>query len=248
VAVQLDSAKQTRGVVGLDQVNAVADRALVFFDCLVRSHCVGEDRHALGMASIDQLEGKARFVSADECYIQTARLDLVAATIEHLDAELENPQRLATLLGAEIPPSWPPGEYNRYAIAFFLARLKAGGSLVSGWYVWYAIQRATAINRAALVACGGYAGPPSADGTVEIGYSVVPEARGRGYATELVHALATWAFEVPGARRILAESHVENSASIAVLERCGFRRIGPGHEPGYVRFQRDRRRTTEPGP
>ena len=39
-----------------------------------------------------------------------------------------------------------------------------------------------------LVAAGGYFGPP-AGGSVEIGYSVIPEARERGYATELVEAL-----------------------------------------------------------
>ena len=119
------------------------------------------------------------------------------------------------LLGAEVPPSWPPGEYDRYAIAYFRDRLMEGGEAVAIWYVWYAIRPATAGSPATLVACGGYFGPPSADGTVEIGYSVVPEWRRHGYATELVQALTTRAFAVPDVRRILAEAEVENVASIA---------------------------------
>ena len=106
------------------------------------------------------------------------------------------PERLETLFEAEILPSWPPGEYNRHAIAFFRDRLMKEGEAVADWYVWYAIRRATAGDSAALVACGGYFGPPLADGTVEIGYSVVPEWRRHGYATELVQALTKRAFDV----------------------------------------------------
>jgi RimJ/RimL family protein N-acetyltransferase len=90
------------------------------------------------------------------------------------------------------------------------------------------------------VACGGYFGPPSADGSVEIGYSVVPECRRQGYATEVVQALVTRAFAVPGVSRILAEADRENVGSITVLMRSGFRRMGTGREPHYDRFQLDR--------
>jgi RimJ/RimL family protein N-acetyltransferase len=179
-------------------------------------------------------------VTGNALPLQTARLDLVAATIEHLTAELQSPRRLAAMLVAKVPASWPPGEYNRHTIAYFRARLIEGGSAAAGWYAWYAIRRATPNQPAVLVASGGYAGPPSTDGTVDIGYSVVPEWRGRGYATELVHALAARALDVPDVRRILAEARGDNTASIAVLKRCGFRRVGVGHDPGYDRYQRDR--------
>jgi [ribosomal protein S5]-alanine N-acetyltransferase len=172
--------------------------------------------------------------------MRTPRLELVAARLEHLEAELDSLERFAERLGARVPPSWPPGEYDRFAASFFRDRLTEGGEEVAVWYVWYAIRPETRDHPATVVACGGYFGPPSADGTVEIGYSVVPECRCIGYATELVQALTMRAFAVPEVRRILAEADVDNAASIGVLMRCGFRRMGTGREPHYDRFQLDR--------
>ena len=173
-------------------------------------------------------------------FIRTVRLDLVAARLEHLAAELANLQQLGQLLGAEILASWPPGEFDRFAITYFHDRLACDGESAAPWYAWYAIRRATADVPATLIASGGYFGPPSNDGTVEIGYSVVPEWRRHGYATEMVGGLLSRLADTPGINRVLAECDVQNVASIGVLTRCGFRRIGKGHEPHFDRFQLDR--------
>jgi RimJ/RimL family protein N-acetyltransferase len=169
--------------------------------------------------------------------IHTPRLDLIAATVEHARAELEASEALGALLGAVVPPSWPPGHHDRDAMQFFLARLTEGGTPVIGWYGWYAALRAAEGRPATLVASGGYMGPPLADGTVEIGYSVVPEERGRGYATEIVRALVARALATSGVQRVVAEVHEENAASLGVMERCGFHRVGTGREPGHHRYQ-----------
>ena len=139
-----------------------------------------------------------------------------------------------------MPPGWPPGEYDRFAAAYFHDRLLEQGDAVAPWYSWYAIRRPTADHTATLIGCGGYFGPPTPDGTVEIGYSVVLEWRRQGYAREMVQALTTRAFAAPEVRRILAEADVENLASIAVLTRCGFRKMGTGREPHFDRYQLDR--------
>lgn len=169
--------------------------------------------------------------------IHTPRLDLVATTVEHLRAELEAPALLGALLGAAVPASWPPGLYDRDAMTHFLARLTEGGPAVIGWYGWYAVRRAAAERPATLVACGGYFGPPDAEGTVEIGYSAAPEWRAQGYTTELVQALTARALTAPAVRRVVAEVHEENVASLTVLRRCGFHRVGLGRDPGHHRYQ-----------
>ncbi len=179
---------------------------------------------------------KKRPMPDDTHTLRTARLDLIATTLEHLRCELEAPQDLAALLGVVVPPSWPPGLYDRDAMQFFRARMAEGGPAVVGWYGWYAVLRAAEGRPATLVAGVGYFGPP-AGGVVEIGYSTAPEWRGQGYCTECVQALTARALGVAGVERVVAEVHEDNPASVKVLARCGFHRVGPGREPGFHRYQ-----------
>jgi len=63
-------------------------------------------------------------------------------------------------------------------------------------------------------------------GTVELGYVVVPEARGRGVATAGLRMLTDWAFRQLGAERLELLISVENGASKRVAEHCGYRYEG----------------------
>ncbi len=74
--------------------------------------------------------------------------------------------------------------------------------------------------------------------TVEIGYWLFLEARGRGIATRVVGAMTVHAF-ANGMRRVEAHVRPENRASEQVLERLGFEREGVRrrylrHAGGYV--------------
>jgi RimJ/RimL family protein N-acetyltransferase len=62
--------------------------------------------------------------------------------------------------------------------------------------------------------------------TVELGYLVAPEARGRGIATEALRLLTEWAFRELAAERIELKIAAENTASQRVAERCGYVREG----------------------
>ena len=170
--------------------------------------------------------------------MHTERLDLEATTLDHLDAELIDPARLADMLGVSVPPGWPPGHYDEDAMRFFHDRLSAEGPSADGWYGWYAILRGVGGAPGILVAGGGYFGPP-AGGEVEIGYSVVESFRGRGFARELTGALVDRARGTPGVSRVLAHADRGNVASHAVLYRHGFRCVGDGREPESLRFELD---------
>lgn len=62
-------------------------------------------------------------------------------------------------------------------------------------------------------------GPP-AEGTVELGYSIIPEARGRGYATELVEALVSHAFH-RDAQAVIAHTSDSNVVWDRTLASAG---------------------------
>ncbi|MDT9697097.1 GNAT family N-acetyltransferase [Streptomyces sp. P17] len=68
----------------------------------------------------------------------------------------------------------------------------------------------------------GFHGAPDEDGRVEIGYDLAETARGNGYATEALRALAGWALARDDVRTLLATIDHDNRASQAVVTRAGF--------------------------
>jgi RimJ/RimL family protein N-acetyltransferase len=167
----------------------------------------------------------------------TPRLLLLAASRALLTAELHKPQYFPVLLGAALPADWPPGEYDREAMHFFLDQLTAGGRTAAGWYGWYALRKATDDAPRTLIGAGGFMGPPDEAGTAEIGYSIAADWRQQGLATELVAGLVQQAAATGMVRQLLAHTETDNLASQQVLLRNDFEPAG--HAPdGRLRFAR----------
>ena len=59
-------------------------------------------------------------------------------------------------------------------------------------------------------------------GVVEIGYGILEEYQGQGYATEAVKVVTAWAFQNSKVVAIEAETDAQNTVSQRVLEKCGF--------------------------
>ncbi len=70
------------------------------------------------------------------------------------------------------------------------------------------------------------------DGTAEIGYGILEEYRGQGYAAEAVQAACRWAFQQEGVKSLEAETDARNFASQRVLQKCGFHPTGINGEEG----------------
>lgn len=66
-------------------------------------------------------------------------------------------------------------------------------------------------------------------GRAEIGYTLAPAHQGRGFATEAVEALASYAFGRLGIERIQATADERNAPSIRVVERLGFEAVARVH-------------------
>jgi [ribosomal protein S5]-alanine N-acetyltransferase len=176
--------------------------------------------------------------------IETPRLLLIPATPEALRAELVGREALADVLGVDVPESWPPELYDADAVRWSLASLEEGRG-ADGWSLYYVVERPGPGERARLCGGGGFVSVPDATGTVELGYSIVPERRRRGYAHEMVEALVAWSFAHPDVRRVIAHTLPHLTPSIRVLESAGFTYVGPhaaAGEADAIRYERRRPR------
>jgi len=167
--------------------------------------------------------------------IVTDRLQVVPTTIALTRAALAGQSALAVCLRAAVPPSWPPELLDPPCLRFIIDRLEQGRAQ-AGWWLYFVIL-AMGNSARTLIGSVGYKGPPSDDGTVEVGYGIVHDHQRRGYATEAVRSLLGNAFALPVVHRVIAETLPELTPSIGVLNKCGFHLIGAGSEPGVIRFE-----------
>jgi hypothetical protein len=98
----------------------------------------------------------------------TSRLELVAATVELAQAEVNNLPSLAQLLDAPRPASWPPPLNDEHSQQHFLASLQKAEASDAGWNLWCCVRR----EPRELVGNVGFEGSP-AEGLVEMGYSML---------------------------------------------------------------------------
>jgi RimJ/RimL family protein N-acetyltransferase len=174
--------------------------------------------------------------------ITTPRLELIPATVDLVHAELRGPEELGRRLAAEVPENWPPELYDKAAAEYTIARL-GEGSEQAGWWLHYIVLKSTQSLGRTLIGTCGFKGSPTADGTVEIGYGVLPNFRRQGYATEAAQGLIAQAFVHPEVARVIAETLPHLFPSIGVLRKIGFSYVGEGSEPGVVCYELRRANT-----
>ena len=165
--------------------------------------------------------------------LRTTRLDLIPATPAMLNAELEGKDAFARAIGATVPDNWPPDLYDHGAIHWTLRMLSEVPDFAS-WAMYYIVERGEAPT---VIGTVGYKGPPGVDATVEIGYGLLEQSRGRGYATEAACALIDRAFADPRVQRVTAQTYPHLTASINVMQRAGLSYGGEAEEPGVIEFQ-----------
>ncbi|MEU3712028.1 GNAT family N-acetyltransferase [Streptomyces catenulae] len=88
------------------------------------------------------------------------------------------------------------------------------------------VRQAVVDDRARVVGHAGFHGPPDEVGTVEIGYSVAPEFRRRGYARATLIELLRRAAAEPEATTVRATISPDNAASLATIAGFGFVEVG----------------------
>jgi [ribosomal protein S5]-alanine N-acetyltransferase len=165
--------------------------------------------------------------------LRTPRLELVAATLEMVTADLHRRDELRALLDAEIGAGWPPPLVEARGMESIKQSLIAD-PMVGGWTTWYWVLR----QRRILIGMSGFKTRPQ-HGSVEIGYTVLEQFQRRGLASEAIAAMTQWAF-ANGAETVFAETLPELIGSQRVLTKNGFSLVEESSEPGVIRFVRRR--------
>jgi len=70
---------------------------------------------------------------------------------------------------------------------------------------------------------------------LEIGYSLVPNERGKGYCSEAVKIMADYLFLSKAIERVQAQTDPRNAASQKVLEKAGFKKEGILRKNFFIR-------------
>lgn len=93
---------------------------------------------------------------------------------------------------------------------------------VNKWFVRLVVRRDSRI----IIGSTSFHGPPDGDGMIEIGLGIESEHRRQGYATETLMGMWTWAVGDPSVRMLRYTVGITNVASIGVIEKIGFTKVG----------------------
>jgi RimJ/RimL family protein N-acetyltransferase len=155
--------------------------------------------------------------------IETARLELVLMTLPFMEAlqrrDLETASRE---LGADVP-MWMADELQDF-LNYRLGQVREDVSIRE----WLGRAMVLTDEDGSRHAVGsiGFHGPPDAERRLEVGYSVDPPYRRRGFALEAVRALFDWAHARYGITRFVASVGPWNDASLNLIGQLGFRKVG----------------------
>jgi ribosomal-protein-alanine N-acetyltransferase len=153
------------------------------------------------------------------------RLDLVVLTPALDDLIAGRPEAAGAVVGASFPDWWPDEHDGRF-LRYRKEQLQRDPD-ASEWLVRAIVDRAMRT----VVGHAGFHGPPGVNalgeaGAVELGYTVFPDFRRRGYASEAVAALMRWARRERHVHVFVASVAPDNEPSLAIVRKLGFEHIG----------------------
>lgn len=129
---------------------------------------------------------------------------------------------VAAELDATLPSEWLEEVRWLAAMRAQQLRLHPGDA---PWLLRPILLRAEQGSLEAIGYLNFHAGPDEAS-RVEVGYTLLPDARGNGYAIEAVRAAFEWATRVHGIRRFRASVSPDNERSLNLIAKLGFRQTG----------------------
>lgn len=152
--------------------------------------------------------------------IETKRLKLLACPLELAALIAGGGKGIYKKYGLQKAPNWPLNDTTEI-LPEYVVSLQSDPALL-GWGIWLVILKESSV----IIGDIGFLSKPDSKGRTELGYSIAPTYRNKGYATEAAGSLLAWAFLKDDVKKVKARCKPDNAASIKVLERVGMRPLG----------------------
>jgi [ribosomal protein S5]-alanine N-acetyltransferase len=159
--------------------------------------------------------------------IRCDRVDLVSMSPDFLAALLAGRRgEAAELLGAAMPDEFPDA-HDRGFLELRLGQMRKDPARQP------LLVRAVVLrdDGRPLIGHAGFHGPPGVNGpqnpdALELGYTIFPPYRGRGFAREAAQGLIDWAGSALGVTHFVASVAPGNEPSLAIVRRLSFVQTG----------------------
>jgi RimJ/RimL family protein N-acetyltransferase len=172
---------------------------------------------------------------AEETLVRSERLDLPLVPAVLLDAFIANDRATIAKVAPYAVPEHFPSRTNerrdgRDELTRFLTLRREQLARDPARYPW-SLRAIVLRAERRMIGFVNFHGAPGvndvgAPDALELGWSVFPEDRRKGYATETAAALMEWATRVHGIRRFISATTPDNVPSLRVHEKLGFARTG----------------------
>lgn len=164
--------------------------------------------------------------------LKTERLLLIPFTIQICKNLILNDFSDLDSLGLKKGKSWPDTD-----VLETLPKIINNLSLVeapTGFESWMIIKNDTL----EIIGDLGFKGFNYDKGTIDIGYGIIKEERGQGYAEEATKALIKWAISQDIVKEITARCLIDNTSSIKLLKKLNFEIIRNDNEMMHWSLQK----------
>lgn len=92
-------------------------------------------------------------------------------------------------------------------------------------YLWYTDWELVLKSTNTSVGGMGFAGYPNDNGEAEIGYMIDGNHHNKGFATEALQTMITWAFTHQFVKAIVVHTYADNLPSRRLMDKCGFEQV-----------------------
>ena len=164
--------------------------------------------------------------NVSEAMIATPRLELHHMCVDDLMSLFETPDDVSIYVGKPYTNPHRILMDESGPLRWRVPQVKSDPS-VNKWFVRWMVEKETR----EIVGSISFHSPPDEQGMMEIGLGVHTDFQRRGYATEALNAMWSWVIDKPGVELLRYTVDPNNEASVAVIKKFGFERVGQQIDP-----------------